>query len=216
MVREKCLVSVFVGCLVVCLAAVPAQAGGVGFGPNYRNPPDGANSGSVWLQGNSVRVNWWNWYAGDRQLYYYAYQLTNQTFQPHVGSFLMAAPPQVLTYFEGDSYTLGIVPFTYWNQYTYINPDPPYELQWFGWAADQGQELPQARSTSGNPYFELTSPYAPGQGVFKISDYNFDQLMGMGGPDPFIIFSMPGPVPEPVTLSLLLGGGLAAVLRRRR
>jgi hypothetical protein len=181
------------------------MAAGAGYGPNYQNPPGDANSGFIWSPDNSIRVNWWNWYDEDSKLWYYAYQLTNNNFQPHVGSFLMFLPAQTITNFEGDARTLGNhpvtnAPYNFWNEYVAFNIEavPPYKV--FGWAADNTHELPTNRSTSGNPLFEMTSPNAPGPVTFKFSDYDYDELMGMGGTDPFILFEMPGPIAIPAHL----------------
>ena len=205
--------ALLVSLLILSLGGV-ALCGSPGgwFGPNYQHPPNGANTGIV-TDGVTV-LTWLNWWDANSQLWYYAYQVGNFNFQPHVGIFLMGLRPEVAAsiVYEGHSYTMHPqLLLNWWNPFQ-RNVDT--SLTWLGWAADPGHECSPNCGTSTNPYFEITSPFAPGPLSMKLLDLNYYELAA-GLPDPMTVYSdVPGPsiVLEPGSMSVL-GIGLLTLSR---
>jgi len=202
-----------------------------GYGPNYLAPPFGdpnLNSGTVWTAGAGIpaAVDWWNWQVDDT--WYYAYQVKNLSFgsanPAPIGDFRMLMPTgaaQVVT-FEGDSHNNGnFGGFTKWVEVV-LPQDATVVHSWVGWAAPNngekllavGQQDPRYMS-SAQPYFEYTSPNAPGYVTFKVTDMDYYELMSQQFPDPSDFGTIPGPLPEPASVALLALAGLLMVPWRR-
>jgi hypothetical protein len=204
---------------MLCSAAFAGAPGGW-FGPNYQAPPAGANTGTCWDATASSNLTWFNWWDGDRGLWYYAYQVGNFNFQPHIASLLMGlnAEQVAATTYEGHAYALR--PASLLN---YWNPAQVWvgETAWFGWASDPGHECLPGCGTSTYPYFEITSTFAPGPACIKLTDLDYYELHQAGFPDPMSLFvDIPCPViiPEPGSLLVMGSGllGLAGVVVRGR